>query len=222
MASKKKVRTASVAGMKFRDPRSGRFIKATVGAVRKVAREIGKMYRKAASDRNKWARARYRGAKRPETLAKYTKQYRKAMKRAADLAPKLARAQQQVSAMESKSSRIRLPKVMEVGVDYSAVRGSGSDVNFNIRVARTDGGGISESDVMRAVTAIAEGEKSLPPDLRITGVSWGRPSRQRGENFRIRHGSAEDAWSFGDILSEVVINRKGDGLRVGHIKPDEL
>lgn len=230
MSPKRKVGKSKVKGSKkarvklpsLRDPRTGLFIKRTVAAVRKVAKEIGRAYRKAAAERNKWARARHRGAKRTETLTKYTQKYQRAMRRAASLAPKLARAQQQVSLVEAQSSQVRLPRVMEVGVDYSAARGAGHDVNFNIRVARVDGRGVSEADAKRAVTAIAEGEKSLPSDLRITAVEWGRPSRQRSGGIAMKRGSSEDVWSFADILAEVVINRKGDGLRIGHVKDDEL
>lgn len=220
MAAKKKSAAKKPAGRPAaRDPRTGHFVKATPANLKRIAKAIARDYRKAVGERSKWARKRFEGAKQPATLKRYDKAYRAAAKRAAKLADKAVKAQSQVPV-----KRVRLPLVIEVGVDYSAAKGTPSDVNINIRVRRTDGRGISEADAKRAIVAIAQGESELPDDLEISGVSWQRPQKvsRRGNVGHWRHGEPEDVFSFSSILAHIVFNENGEGLRFGHVKEDEL
>ena len=216
MASKKKPAVRRPAA---RDPRTGKFVKATAANLRRIAKAVARDYRKAVGERNKWARKRHEGAKQPSTLRRYDKAYRAAARRAARLADKAIVAQSQVPV-----KRTRLPQVMEVGLDYEAAKGTPSDVNINIRIRRTDGQGISEADAKRAIVAIAQGEAELPDDLEVSAVRWQRPQKvsKRGAAAGWRSGEPEDVFSFSSILAHVVFNENGEGLRFGHVKADEL
>lgn len=218
MAAKKKKRPV-VKSSVARDPRTGRFVKATAANLRRIAKAVAADYRKAVSSRNKWARKRHEGAKQPATLKRYDKMYRAEARRAAKLAEKAVKARAQVPV-----SRVRLPKVIEVGLDYEAAKGTPSDININIRIRRTDGRGISQSDAKRAIVAIAQGESELPDDLEVSAVRWQRPQKvtRRGAPTGWRHGDPEDVFSFTSILAHVVFNENGEGLRFGHVKEDEL
>jgi hypothetical protein len=224
--AKKKQKVLRLSSGPLRDPRSGKFIKATKANVERIAREVAREYRKAVADRNKWARKRFAGAKQATTLKRIDKAYRTAARKAAKLAPKVAKVQEQVSEAKAMTSRVRLPRVIEFGLNYQASRGIAGDVNINIRVRRADGRGISKDDAWRAIMAIARGERSIPGDLEIAAVEWQRPSRgdtkgRRGGGWR--RGDSEDVWSFSSIIAEMVFGKeKGNGIRIGEVKEDVL
>lgn len=222
MASKRKARAVPKSAVRLRDPLTGKFIAGTYKSVLRVERVVAKLYKKAVRERSKQAFALHRGAKSEKTLERIRGRYRAAAIEAARLSPKLAKAQQQVSAMMAHRTP-RLPKVVEVGIDYVSPKSVSSSVNINIRFSRVDGRGISDSDVRRGLYAIATGDRALPDDLEISGIEWQRPSRA---GMRVgggwRKGDAEDVWSFSSILGELVIGQNGKGLRFGAVKADEL
>lgn len=222
MASKKKaVKKYPV----VRDPRTGKFVSGSPAAVRKLAKEVARDYRAAVKERNQWAKKRRAGAKLPTTLKRYTKAYRQAAQKVARLEKKVVVAQQMVPTPRAP----RLPRVIEIGLNYGAAKGATSDVNINVRISRTDGRGVSENDAKRALFAIASDERDIADDLRITGVEWQRPSKateRRAPTWR--SGEPDDVWSFQSIFAHVLFGGKGKAhadysdFRFGHVKEDEL
>jgi hypothetical protein len=188
--------------------------------VKAVVRE----YRGAVKQRTKAAATRRKGAKLPATQKKQDKAYRDAAKKVAKLERSVLSAQSQLPVPRARS----LPKVMEIGLTYSAAKGRiASDVNVNIRIRRTDGRGVSEDDAKRALFAIGSGEASLPDDLEVSGVEWQRPQKSgRSGSSSWKQGSEGDVWNFHPIVSSLLFpSRSGadyGAFRMGHVKEDVL
>jgi len=209
------------------DPRDGKLIKRTASAVQKVVGEIRREYKKAESARNRAARKRFGGAKKIETQRKYNTDYQKSAKQAARLAKKLEKAESQarrvkVSVADTRPRTPKLPRVIEIGVSYSAAKGIASDVNFNIRVRRTDGLGVTDDDANRALLAIAYGNANdLPDDLEVSAVDWARPSKiGRGGMYEKRDRDGDNAFSFSSIVATMLTENLP--FRVGDVKPDRI
>lgn len=205
----------------LRDPLTGQFVKYSLANARRIEASVRKAYRAAQSARAKAARKRFGGAKTPKKQREQNRAYYAAAKRAAKLSMKLDQATKQRSATEAK--RRRLPRVIEVGITYKARKGPASDVNFNIRISRTDGGGVTESDARRALDALATGNPNeMPRDLRVSAVDWASPSRvdRRGQARTRRDMPSDNVFSFASIISTVIANR--DALRIGEVKADRI
>ena len=221
MASRKKGTKAQYPVQ--RDPRTGRFVSGSPSSLRKLAKLIKREYDQAVRERNQWAKKRRRGAKLPQTLDRYNRQYRQAAKKVAQLEQKVVQAQRLVPPPRQRPGS----RVIEVGLNYSAAKGIASDVNINIRVSRTDGRPISIEDAKRALKAIASDEREGAENLRVSGVEWQRPARateRRAPTWR--SGDPDDVWSFQAILAHVIFGgRRGesyDAFRFGEVKEDEL
>lgn len=213
----------------LRDPLTGKFVRGGVGVAKRLEAKVVKAYRKAQRDRNRAARKRFGGAKKVETQRKQNRVYREAAKKAARLSEKLDKATKQRSKAESEralrpKARKKAVRVIEVGINYTASKGPASDVNFNIRITRTDGGGVSISDARRALDALATGnENEMPDDLNVTAVDWASPSRVSGKTGQMRekHNQKPDnVFSFSSIISTVLA--ENIPLRIGEVKEDRI
>jgi hypothetical protein len=110
---------------------------------------------------------------------------------------------------------------IEIGVDYVEAegwyhdQGHTSDVAFNARLFRRDGGPITESDARAAMLHLGD-TGHLPDEIDVRTVTW-QPWQMIGTKKK-RYGTKSDLDNFRDILQRV-----GDsGLRIGLVKPDEL
>ena len=205
------------------DPRTGHLIPRTAKAVERVASAVLKEYRRAVAKRNKAARQRYGGAKKPETQRRYDRQYRDAARAVAKFARKLDVAQDQLRRTRVAVTRRVLPKVLEIGLSYSAAKGIASDVNFNIRVRKTDGSGLTVEDARRAMRAIAAGDEGgMPDDLEVSAVDWSRPSRvsRGGTAAAKRNRDGANAFAFANILAVAMDEQLP--IRIGEVKDDRI
>lgn len=209
------------------DPRDGKLIARSKSAVEKLVKSIRADFKRAESARNRASKRRYRGAKKIETQQKHNAEYRRAAKQAARLAQKLEKAELQARRVKVAVADVRprapkLPRVIEIGVSYSAAKGVASDVNFNIRVRRKDGLGVTDDDANRALLAIAYGNESdLPDDLKVSAVDWARPSKiGRGGMYEKRDRDGDNAFSFSSIVATILAEELP--FRIGEVKPDRI
>jgi ATPase subunit of ABC transporter with duplicated ATPase domains len=223
-ALEKKIRSAI--GRVY-DPRDGKLIARSTSAVQKLVADVRRDYKKAEAARNRAARKRFGGAKKIETQRKYNADYQKSAKQAARLAKKLEKAELQarrvkVSVAEARPRAPKLPRVLEIGISYSAAKGIASDVNFNIRVRRKDGLGVTDEDADRALLAIAYGNANdMPDDLKVSAVDWARPSKVgRGGMYEKRDRDGDNAFSFSSIVATMIAGNLP--FRVGEVKPDRI
>lgn len=105
----------------------------------------------------------------------------------------------------------------EIGVDYTEAdgwdhrKGRASDVSFNARIQRRDGGPMVEEEVRDVIAEFAY-DGVMPHGIRVRSVSW-----QNWKGYK-RTGGAADLENFHAILQHV-----GDhGLRLGAVKENSL
>lgn len=104
----------------------------------------------------------------------------------------------------------------EVGIDYhAAVRTS--NVAFNARFYREDGGLMTEDDARDVLRHIIYTGQA-PQGIAVQEVYW-----QRSRHGRKRYGRTSDMTAFYDILSAVGdVGMETTPLRLGAVKRDEL
>lgn len=205
----------------LRDPLTGKFVSKSVSVAKSLLSAVKREFRKAQSARTKAARKRFGGAKLPETRKRNDRAYAKAARSAARLAKKLDAAERQLSAVRAEhAERVApLPKEIEIGISYDAKKGPTSDVNFNIRVSRVDGRGVTEADARRALEAIATGNAAeMPSDLEVSGTDWTSPgSKRRSTRWGM---DGDNAFAFSDIVATAIAKRLP--LRIGEVKADRI
>lgn len=205
----------------LRDPLTGKFVSKSVASAKAILAAVKREFKKARSARFKAARKRFGGAKLPATRKRQDKAYAQAAKAAARLAQKLDKAERQLSATRAEYQELTspLPEEMEIGVSYDAKKGPTSDVNFNIRVRRVDGLGITEADVRRALEAIATGNMAeVPSDLEVSGTDWTSPGSKRRSTRTDMSG--DNAFAFSDIIATAIAKKLP--IRVGEVKADRI
>jgi hypothetical protein len=120
----------------------------------------------------------------------------------------------------------------EIGVDYDAAAGRGSDVDINIRLSRVDGMLFSSTEAAQALaefrTRVQNGDRNpIPPGYRMAAINWRRPRGGTG-GWRPRGGSGTQ----GDLamFNAVLYATAGDDsawrepqphgiVRLGSVKP---